>query len=162
MHAPFLRCRGIYSAASLHTIKRVLIAFQRNQSCPAMVGQVRPCPLEEGYHAVAEADQVEDVDDQPCDPGEKAGHFHQPQVNQSVGTSYGGKVALVKVAERLMLLFARDALCNERGHIAAFLHGNGGNTGERLAVLRDGGGVADDEDVGMAGKREVAFYLDTT
>src|SRR5690349_2355862 len=110
MFAPVLQRQPVYGPASLRTTRRVLIAFQRNQSRPAMIGQVRPGPLEEGYHAVAEADQVEDVDDQPGDPGEKAGHFHEAQINQGVGTAYCGKVALVKVAEWLMLLFARHTL----------------------------------------------------
>ncbi len=71
-----------------------------------MIGQVRPRPLEQRYHAVAEADQVEDVDDQPRHPGEKAGHFHYAQVNEGIGTSYGGKVSLVKVVKWFVLLFA--------------------------------------------------------
>src|SRR4051794_1982202 len=42
----------------------------RDQSRTSLIGQVRPGPLRDDEQAVAEADEKEDVDRQPGEPGE--------------------------------------------------------------------------------------------
>ena len=37
------------------------------------VKQIIPCPVDENHHPVAESDEIEQVNDEPEDPGKKAG-----------------------------------------------------------------------------------------
>src|SRR5262245_55505702 len=47
-----------------------------DQSSAALIGEIRPRPVEEHREPVAESDQEEDVDRQPCHPGYKSAQMH--------------------------------------------------------------------------------------
>ncbi len=65
-----------------------------------------------------------------------------------------GQQALVAVAERRRVL-AQAAVAQHLGHVLPLLHSHLGHAGQRLTVLLIVGQVADDEDVGVAGQRQV-------
>ena len=77
---------------------------------PAAEGQVRPGPVEQHQQPVAEADQEEDVDEQPGQPGEEARAASAARtVAHRRAAADDGEAALVEVAERPRRLAAQRA-----------------------------------------------------
>jgi len=65
----------------------------------ALVGEVRPGPLDENQDAVAEADEEKDVDEEPGEPGEESGDVEFAEVGDSGGAADGGERAFVPVVK---------------------------------------------------------------
>jgi hypothetical protein len=112
--------------------------------------------VQQRREAVLEADEVEQVDGEPHEPGEEAGQ-PQPADRRHRGEPRDGRHrALVEVAEGLV--GARPALgvaLDLLGGVLAALDRDLRDTGQRPAAH-----VADDEDLGVAGERQVVADLD--
>ena len=122
---------------------------------PAPVGQIGIEPVGEHGHAVAEADQIEDVDPHPGEPGGKPIEFQVLELDDGSGATDRGEHPLVAVAEGEPPL-AADAAHDVVGHRAPLLHGHGGQAGERLPILApEVGDVPDGEDLRVAGDRAI-------
>lgn len=65
----------------------------------AFVGHVRPCPLNENEQAVAESDEIENVNEEPGEPGEESGDVNAAEFGDGGGASDGGDGAFVPVVE---------------------------------------------------------------
>ena len=76
---------------------------------PRDSSQVRPGPLDQHEQPVAEADQEEDVDEEPGQPGEQPGELAAAEVARRPRRGRWWRAALVAVAERACGLAARRA-----------------------------------------------------
>ena len=129
------------------------------------VDEVGPAPLEEDGEFVAEADEEEEVDEEPGGPGEHAAHLEAAGLGDGAVFSDDGHDAFVTVAEGgpefgfatgvagggKALVFAEDG-----GDVAAHLGGGGSEAGDGFSVgAGDGNDVAGGEEVGMAGDGEI-------
>ena len=127
-----------------------------DQARAALVADVGPRPLEHDDEAVAEADQVEDVDEAPDEPGGEP-ESRRPAISataargrsrpgcpcRSSGTARRGCRASV----------AADVL----GGVAALLHRDRATARQRAArLVREDGEVADHEHLGVPRDGEVA------
>ena len=126
--------------------------FPCDQPRAALVRQVRPRPLQHHQQAIAEADQKKDVHRQPGEPGHEAAQFEPPEVRHARGASDGGERAFVAVVERAQRL-PFDGADDVLGRVLAFLDRRGRDARDAL----DGGEVADDEGVAMAGNGQIAL-----
>src|SRR4029078_668885 len=78
-----------------------------------LVGHVGPRPLHHHQDAVSEADQIEDVDEQPEEPADEALQLRHREIAARRGASDGGHVAEIRVvdrAERLPLDRSNDVV----------------------------------------------------
>src|SRR5664280_3244899 len=57
--------------------------FAGDEPSRALVREVAPSPLEHHEDAVAESDQEQDVDEQPCQPSQEAGDVHLAELRDS-------------------------------------------------------------------------------
>ena len=65
----------------------------------ALVGQIRPCPLDHYQQAIAESNQEKDVDEQPCQPGEIAGEHELAELGNGGGAADRGQAAFIVIME---------------------------------------------------------------
>ena len=126
-------------------------------------GEIGPGPLGEDCDSIAETDEEEDVDEEPCHPCRKAAPMSaKGPLNVGDGglAAYGGHVALVEIVERGVeagAVAAEVAGCETAdafGGIDAHLHGGLGYAREHPAILFNVGEVAADEDLRMTGRVE--------
>ncbi len=95
---------------------------------------------------VAKADQEEDVDEQPEQPGEEAGRLDRPDLGDGGAPADRGQHPLVDVTERQPRLAAQGAHDVLRG-VPPLLHGGGGDARHESSVVFEVGQVADDVDI---------------
>src|SRR5262245_3147411 len=119
----------VYIAAppksSWRTVVRVVAG---DEAGGAVARDVIPHPLHQHQNAVVKLHQVHDVHEQPDQPGAEAGNAQPAEVGDGGAAADGRQVALVVVMERHQLLAAEAGL-DEPGHVAALLHGHGGDAG---------------------------------
>src|SRR3954467_6100593 len=114
-------------------------------------------PAHDPQDPVLEADQVEDVDPEPQQPGERAAEVDPLDLGDGAGASDRGEVALVDVAERLDGLAEHPPPHDLRG-VAALLHRHGRDARQVLHVplrVLHAHHVAEREHLRVAGQREV-------
>jgi len=70
-----------------------------NETHPALIRDVGVSPLQQHAHTIAEADEIQNVDEEPNDPRDEAGQVKASKVRNRLGAPDGGKVALVEVPE---------------------------------------------------------------
>lgn len=58
-----------------------------------------PDPLEHHQHPVAEADEIEDVDAAPGEPGRQPPKPQLADIADGIGAAHRGEIALVEIAE---------------------------------------------------------------
>ena len=134
----------------------------RDQPLAAAVGDEADHPAGEDEQPVLEADQVEEVHDQPGDPGEQAAELEALEVGDGLAAADRGEVALVAVVERRRLL-PGEAVADGAAGVAALLHRD-----RRDARQRHDGSVgvahldhvADRDHLGMARQRQVGLDRD--
>src|SRR5581483_9543168 len=105
-----------------------------NQSCTTLVSDIRPSPLNEHNYSVSKADQEENVNKQPRQPGEVTGNVQLSDFRDGRGTADGCEAPLIKIMEifsRIILQVAGDCL----PYITALLHRHWRNSRQRPAVL---------------------------
>src|ERR1019366_1313992 len=66
----------------------------------ALVGGIRPRPLDKHKQAVAEANQEKNVDEQPCQPGHEARDMNLAELCHCGGAADGGEAPFVPVVKR--------------------------------------------------------------
>ena len=131
----------------------------RDQARAAAVGQERPRPADDHDEPVGEADQVRDVDPEPEQPGDEAALPAERPEPRDVGDpgepADDRDLALVRVPERRRRL-AGEAPTDRLAGIRAALDAALGDARDRPTLPpRHHGGVADDEDLGVAGDGQV-------
>ncbi len=94
------------------------------------------------------------MDKDPDEPGRQAAEVKAADVGHGLVAADDGQDALVLIAERRHRL-AGAAAAQHPGHVLPLLHGHLGHARQRRAVLLSVGQVADDEDVVVAGQRQV-------
>src|SRR5207302_4140150 len=86
-------------------------------------------------HAIAETDQVKDVNSQPHHPGNKSRDTYLPYFDDAKGTPNCRHVAFVKVVKWRICLPARYMAGNHGGDVVTFLHSDRGHAGQWLTIL---------------------------
>src|SRR5262249_38024222 len=128
----------------------------------ALEGNIGPEPVEQHREPIAEADQEEDVDGAPEEPGEPPAQLDEAEIADRDLAPDRRQVARVAVAE------GGHRLAGEAGEdgprrVGALLLGGGRDAGDGPARGVDaGGGVADDEDLGMPRHAEVGLDDDAS
>src|SRR5216110_365465 len=69
---------------------RLVLPLARNEPRRALQGHIGPGPLKENDEAVPEADQQQDVDEDPYHPCHKAGKFEPVEIRHRRSPSNGG------------------------------------------------------------------------
>src|SRR5262249_29917650 len=100
----------------------------------------------------------EEVDESPRKPGRESAHLDDAGIHNGKAPSYHRHVAFVEITERRRRRTSSHSIADHFTDKATLLHGHLRNPRQRLAVLIERGGVADDEDLGMA--RHAAIPLD--
>src|SRR5262249_30275484 len=106
-----------------------------DQTGTALVGQIGPGPLKHDEDAVAEADEVEDVDAGPDKPGRQTSELEAPDLADGISTADGGKSAFVKVVKGRGRRLVADAGADDAGSVVTLLKGDGRDARKRFAVL---------------------------
>src|SRR5258708_9924477 len=101
------------------------LAPPQDEPRAALVSEVSPSPGEDHHEAVPEADQKEDVDGQPGDPGYETGELEGADRGHRRAAPDGGERAFVHVAEGQERLASQGAK-NVATGVAAHLDGRGG------------------------------------
>ena len=84
-----------------------------NQANGSLVREIRPRPLDEHDEAIAEADQIEDVHEEPDQPADQAAQPEPPEIGNRRGPANRSQVAeivIVKRPQRLVLDRAKDVM----------------------------------------------------
>jgi len=134
------------------------------------VGEVGDGPLEHHEQPIAKTDEKEDVDAQPQQPGEQTGEAEHLQIGDGEGAADDGKVALIRVAKRRGRRQILHSTLDNPGDILALLDRGCCQPREwpRLPLLDakevadrrdDRSGVADNEQLRVAGNREIRAHL---
>src|ERR1700693_4133353 len=122
----------------------------RDEARAPLPGHIRPRPLEQDDEPVAEADEVEDVDEAPEEPGGETGKPDPSEVCDGRAPSEDGQVPRVAVAKGLPFL---SVYCRQdvlRG-APSLLNRDLGNAGQGLSrLVSEDREVPDDEDLGVA------------
>jgi len=84
----------------------------------ALVGHVRPEPLDENQQAIAEANQEENVNEEPGKPGDEAGDVNFAELRDGGVAADGGQRTLVPVVEGFTRL-VREITANRPGDVLA-------------------------------------------
>src|SRR5260370_31903858 len=129
----------------------VLGAVTGNQAGSATVGYVRPRRRNHDDDAVFETDEDPEVDGEPGQPRGEARQLQSIDDGNGAATPDRCHRALVRIRESERLP-ARHGATDRSSGCTAFLHGDGADTRKSVAVLvRDEGGVADDERMRVTG-----------
>ncbi len=94
-------------------------------------------PLHEDGEAVPGADEEEEVDEKPHEPGDEAVELHPHALGDGVAAADRGHAALVKITELgpdvvTPAAQALDLFKDDLGGMASHLHGGGQSPGTRL------------------------------
>src|ERR1700736_4367594 len=162
--ASLSRCPGLNgadcgAARAPWSSVRLLPLAVGDQPRSALGEEVAPHPLNEDEEAVLEADQVEDVDEQPRYPGEKSGEAEAARLRDGLVLPDGGHHPLVAIAERA----ARPALRGSENVARCqppLLDGRRRQSRHQPSPwLFEVGHVTDHERIAMTGDRQVCVHL---
>jgi len=122
--------------------------------------------LEQDGEFVAEPDQKNEVNEEPCKPRGKSRELESPHLGDGGGAANGGHGPLVPVIKwRSAIARAgavRDFLMNQISDVAGHLHGSGADARHRFSrFVHDEGHVADGEHFRMVRKAEVREDIDS-
>src|SRR5207249_5730257 len=126
-----------------------------NQSSGALKAQIRPGPVKENDEPVPEADQKKDVNEDPDDPGHKAGKRKPVEVHHGSGPTDGGHRAQVHIMER----FGWQPVAHPENitrDLPSLLDSDRGEARKQLSCfIHEGGKIPDDKDLWMAGNAQI-------
>ena len=128
------------------------------------MGREAERPANENEQPILEADQVPEVDKEPGRPGEKAAEPHSFDVGDRRCSADRGQVALVAVAEGVVLAPSQPR-ADDAGRVSPLLHRHGCDTRQRdglAARVADANHVADREHLPVPGKAEIGFDSDAS
>src|SRR5215510_12015442 len=106
-----------------------------DEARPPLSCEIRPHPLHEDADAQARLPQEFQMHGGPCHPREKAAEIDEAAVQHSKALADDSHRSFVEVPERLQGGLPRDASANQLPRIAALLHRNLRDAGERTTVL---------------------------
>src|SRR5437870_519401 len=95
----------------------------------------------------------------PCHPCENAADPYAAGLQDGEPFADYRHAPLVEVAERTRRGLTHDPSMNQRSRVAALLHRDLSNSGQRLSILVERRGVAHDENVWMPRNGEISLYL---
>src|SRR6185312_7175943 len=125
-----------------------------DQPCAPVVGEVIDCPFDRDYEAILELHDVEQVDEQPREPRQHARETKRTDFRYGLIAADGREAAFVEVMKRLQVFLAQTG-GDQVGCVPSLLHGRRSDARQLLAALQQRRKIADDEDLGMSGNREV-------
>src|SRR6267143_3537296 len=154
---------GTSPAMTKKEVRKVLphhfAAALRDQPRGALIAHIDPQPADRDAEPVAQADQEVDVGDAPYPPCQGAAQLDAPEIDHRLALADLRQAAGMLVSEQSGRAAAQARLDGIRD-IASLLLGGRRNAGDRLAIgAIDNNGIADGEDVGMVGHREVGQDL---
>src|SRR5258707_9472450 len=134
--------------------------FAGDQAGAAAKGEIDKAQLDEDDDAALEFDDVDQVDEEPDAPGNKARDMYAENIGDGGGAADEGHVALVEIFEWRESATG-EARFDEFGGVFPPLDGDLGDAGEWVAfcVVRDCQ-IAENENFGMVGDGEVGIDLE--
>src|SRR5216684_7118491 len=133
-----------------------------NQAGAALISHVRPCPLNEDDQAVAEADEKQDVHEEPRQPCHETRNVDLAEFSDGRSSANGSQAPFVPVVEGSTRLSARSRLnlpADELGDESALLDRDWSDAGQHLSVLVfHGGQIADHKNFRPSGKAEIRLH----
>ena len=134
------------------------LIITRNQACASFVRKVRPRPLDQHDQPVTEADEKENVDEKPGQPGDEARNMKFPKVSDGGSASDGGETAFVHVV-KVLAGFTCQVTLNVFGRCCSFLYGYRRDSGKHFAVfIFQSSQVADDKNFRMPSNTQVGIH----
>src|SRR6266566_58086 len=134
-----------------------------DEPCAPATGDEAESPARDDQQPVLEADQIEEMHDEPGDPGDEAADADPLDVRDGLRATDRGQIALVDVLEGLRGA-ARQTIADHPRDVAAFLDRNRSEAGKchvRAVAFDNAHHVADREDIGMVVERQILFHGDT-
>ena len=129
-----------------------------DEPSPSLAREVGEEPLGEDDEPVAEADEVEDMDKAPAEPGDKAGELDFAKHADRFGFADGGHRSFVVVDKGGALVFLQP-FPQDLGDVAPLLYGNGSKARQRLPFfIHSAGGISQNENFWMVRNREICIY----
>src|SRR5215218_1335045 len=108
------------------------LKITRDQTCTLIEAQIRPCPLNEHEQTIAEPDQEDDVNEQPCQPRGQPAKMKKFQIRNGLVAADRGHTSFIEITKRPRL-FAADHSQNVASCLAPFLHCHGRDSRQRLS-----------------------------
>src|SRR5499425_101755 len=121
-----------------------------DQARAPLPGHVQPYPLHEDTDPETRLAQEFEVHGGPCEPGEKTAEAQPAGLQDRETFADDRHRAFVEIAKRGRCGLAVDAAVNHLARIAALLHRDLSDAGQRPAVLIERGRIPDDEDLRVA------------
>ena len=149
----------------LLSVRLVRVSYRlcwQDDPCSSLEGEVRPGILEKHQETAAEANEEEDMDEQPDQPGKEASKPKRTDIDDAKATPDRCKRSFLEVAEWLRVCFSCNPIGNYGGGIVRFLHCYRGQAGKMFSFLLDECCVTDDEDVGMTWNSQIWLDLDAS
>src|SRR6476661_4561610 len=125
---------GDSAAGGLGFLRRLRAPWLRDEARPPLIREIGPRPFQHHDDAVPEADQEEDVDEDPEQPGDEPAEMEPADVGHRLPPSDDGELALVPITEGLARL-SGEVSPNRSRRVSAHLNRGGGDAGQRSAVL---------------------------
>src|SRR5665213_1529049 len=136
-----------------------LAAALRDQARGTLIARVDPQPAHRDAQPVAQADQEIDVGDAPDPPRDGAAQLDAPEIDHRLPLADLRQAAGMLVTERGHRS-TFEARLDGVGDVTSLLLGRRCDAGDRLSIgTCDSNGVANGEDIGMAGNGEVGQNL---
>ena len=128
-----------------------------DQARAALGGEVAPGPFKDHQQPIAEADQEEDVDEEPGDPSDPTRDLERAEVRHRRGTPNGGQRPFVAIAERdwdTPMELARDVV----RAVDSLLNGSLSNTRNLPEIVLNRGQVSYDVHVVVSGRPKIRSH----
>src|SRR5215471_2247883 len=123
-------------------------------------GQVEKAPVHHHENAALKFDNVEEVDEDPDEPGDKTGDVKTKDIGNGGEAADDGHVTLVEIFERLCGA-AGETVLDRISRVAPTLNGHLGNPGKLFARVVEGKcQITDNENFRVAGNGEVWIDLE--
>src|ERR1041384_5747242 len=116
-------------------LHQLLLHWLGDQPCAVVISDISPCPFDHHKESIAEADEKEQVNEQPRQPGKVAGDMNFPgEVGNRARASNGGETAFVPVFKMLARLPFHGSFDLPRSELA-HLDRRRRNSGNWLAIF---------------------------
>src|SRR5271154_5979778 len=120
--------------------------------------QISPHPLNKDAHSKAGCGEKLKMNRRPGKPRNESTQVKLPALQNGKTLADNCHAALVEITKGSRSCRSGDARMNQLARIAPLLNCHLRHTGQLLAVLIERRGIADDENLGMAGHRQVLLY----
>lgn len=129
--------------------------FAGDQAGATVERKIEEAPLDEDNNAALELDDVDEVNEEPDEPGNEAGDVDPENVGDCGSPADDGHIAFVEILEGRKSA-AGEASFDKFGGVFSALDGDLGNAWEWFPFRVEGSGqIAEDENFGMVGDSEI-------